>query len=134
MGALPTHPELLDWLAVEFRDNGGSLKRLHRMIVLSSTYQQASQHREENAALDSSNQFLWRMSRRKLSAEELRDSILTVAGVLDFEMGGPGYYLFALERAEHSPHFEYHKFDHNNPQSYRRSVYRSSFVHNQIHS
>jgi hypothetical protein len=124
MGALPTHPELLDWLAVEFRDGGQSLKELHRMIVTSNTYQQSSADNAANSAIDGGNQFLWRANRKRLSAEELRDSILTVSGAMNFEMGGPGYYLFALEKTEHSPHFEYHKFDPADKASHRRSIYR----------
>ena len=64
------------------------------------------------------------MNRRRLSAEEIRDSILLASGTLNLEMGGPGYYLFAFEKTEHSPHYEYHKFDHADPSSYRRSIYR----------
>jgi hypothetical protein len=124
MGAMPTHPELLDWLSVEFRDNGESMKSLHRLIVTSSVYRQASTHDAGNAATDASNQYLWRMNRRRLEAEEIRDTIIATSGVLDTRMGGPGYYLFALEKEEHSPHYVYHKFDHRDPASYRRSVYR----------
>lgn len=123
MGQLPSHPELLDWLALEFRRTQ-SFKHLHRQIVLSSTYQQASAHHPQNAAIDANNRFLWRMNRRRLSAEELRDSILAVSGRLNLTMGGPGFYLFELEKPEHSPHFQYHKFDPNNEASHRRSVYR----------
>jgi hypothetical protein len=64
------------------------------------------------------------MNRRRLSAEELRDSVLSVSGKLKLNMGGPGFYLFALEKAEHSPHFEYHKFNPDDEASHRRSVYR----------
>jgi hypothetical protein len=124
MGAQPTHSELLDWLAIEFRDNGQSLKQLHRMIVTSSVYRQSSDFDSSNAAIDSSNQFLWRMDRRRLTAEEIRDSILVASGSLDTSMGGPGFYLFKLEKTEHSPHFEYHQFDQADPQSHRRSIYR----------
>ncbi|WP_083435139.1 DUF1553 domain-containing protein [Rhodopirellula islandica] len=124
MGAEPTHPELLDWLAVEFRDGGQSMKTLHRMIVTSNTYQQTSADNPANSAIDGSNQFLWRANRRRLSAEELRDSILSVSGTLDTTMGGPGFYLFALSKTEHSPHFEYHKFDPSDERSHRRSIYR----------
>ncbi|PQO28824.1 PSD1 and planctomycete cytochrome C domain-containing protein [Blastopirellula marina] len=124
MGQVPTHPELLDWLAMEFRDQGQSFKALHRLIVTSSVYRQASDHNNEFAAQDGSNQYLWRMNRRRLEAEEIRDSILAVSGQLDLKMGGPGYYLFALEKAEHSPHYEYHKFDPREPASHRRSIYR----------
>ncbi|UUO05363.1 DUF1553 domain-containing protein [Blastopirellula sp. J2-11] len=124
MGAKPTHPELLDWLACEFRDGGQSFKKLHRLIVTSSVYQQSSQHDEAQAAVDGGNQYLWRMNRRRLEAEEIRDSILSVSGSLDSTMGGPGFYLFALEKTAHSPHYEYHKFDPADPASHRRSIYR----------
>jgi hypothetical protein len=124
MGKLPTHPELLDWLAKEFRDNGQSFKKLHQLIVTSATYQQSSVHDASNSTIDSDNRFLWRMNRRRLGAEEIRDTMLAVSGKLDTKMGGPGYYLFALERPEHSPHYEYHKFDSEDPASHRRSVYR----------
>lgn len=124
MGAQPTHAKLLDWLAIEFRDNGQSLKQLHRMIVTSSVYRQSSEFDSSDAAIDSSNQNLWRMNRRRLTAEEIRDSILMVSGSLDTQMGGPGFYLFELEKTEHSPHFEYHQFDPSDPASHRRSIYR----------
>lgn len=124
MGAEPTHPELLDWLAAEFRDGGQSMKALHRMIVTSNTYQQSSADIAANSSIDGSNQYLWRSHRRRLSAEELRDSILSVSGTLDTAMGGPGFYLFALEKTAHSPHFEYHKFDPADKRSHRRSIYR----------
>lgn len=124
MGSLPTHPELLDWLAVEFRDNGQSLKSLHRLIVTSKTYKQSSASHLHHAKIDAGNQFLWRMNRRRLTAEEIRDSILTVSGSLNEQMGGPGFYLFELERTEHSPHYEYHKFDPRDEASHRRSIYR----------
>jgi len=124
MGAEPTHPELLDWLAIEFRDGGQSMKMLHRMIVTSSVYRQTSEFNAVNARLDGSNQYLWRMNRRRLEAEEIRDSILSVSGALSPEMGGPGYYLFELETTDHSPHYEYHKFDPSDPASHRRSIYQ----------
>lgn len=123
MGAKPTHPELLDWLACEFRDGGGSFKQLHRLIVTSSVYRQAASSNEANAAVDANNQYLWRMARRRLEAEEVRDSLLAISGALDPRMGGPGYYLFALEKPEHSPHYEYQKFDPANSESHRRSIY-----------
>lgn len=124
MGIPPTHPELLDWLACEFRDGEQSLKALHRLIVTSSVYRQSSEHNEANAAIDGSNQYLWRMNRRRLEAEEIRDSILAVSGALDKTMGGPGFYLFELEHPQHSPHYEYRKFDPTDPKSHRRSIYR----------
>ena len=124
MGQLPTHPELLDWLTQQFLSNGQSIKALQKLIVMSATYRQSSDNREDGIAADSGNQYLWRMNRRKLSAEELRDSILAVSGKLDLQMGGPGYYLFDLEKPEHSPHYEYSKFDPNDSRSHRRSIYR----------
>ena len=124
LGQEPTHPELLDWLALSFRESGGSFKKLHKLIVMSATYRQSSLGNSAKAKVDSSNQFLWRMNRRKLSAEEIRDSVLAVSGKLNLEMGGPGYYLFALEKTSHSPHYEYHKFNPEDAKSHRRSVYR----------
>ena len=124
MGQQPTHPELLDWLAMEFRDSGQSFKHLHRLIVLSSVYRQSSGHHPANAKIDGSNRFLWRMNRRRLEAEEIRDSVLAVSGRMRQTMGGPGFYLFMLERTAHSPHYEYHKFDPADERSHRRSLYR----------
>mgnify|MGYP006420845195 CR=1 FL=1 len=124
MGQLPSHPELLDWLAVEFRDGGQSLKNLHRLIVTSSVYRQASTYDGTNSQIDSGNAYLWRMNRRRLTAEEVRDSVLFVSGKLDRTMYGPGFRLFVLEHPQHSPHYEYHKHDPDDPASHRRSVYR----------
>ena len=124
MGKLPTHPELLDWLAIEFQNNGQSIKKLHKLIATSATYQQSSANDAANNTIDSDNRFLWRMNRRRLEAEEIRDAMLTVSGKLDPKMGGPGYYLFVLERPEHSPHYEYHKFNPDDVASHRRSIYR----------
>ncbi|MDA1014430.1 MAG: DUF1553 domain-containing protein [Planctomycetota bacterium] len=124
MGRQPTHPELLDWLASEFRDSGQSFKHLHRLIVLSAAYRQSSATHSANAKIDGGNQFLWRMNRRRLEAEEIRDSVLAVSGRMQQTMGGPGYYLFMLERTAHSPHYEYHKFDPADERSHRRSLYR----------
>ena len=124
MGKLPTHPELLDWLAIEFQNNGQSIKKLHKLIATSATYQQSSANDAANNTIDSDNRFLWRMNRRRLEAEEIRDAMLTVSGKLDPKMGGPGYYLFVLERPEHSPHYEYHKFNPDDVASQRRSIYR----------
>jgi len=124
MGLPPSHPELLDWLAVEFRDSGGRFKHLHKLIVTSSTYRQASLSDVDFKNIDANNRTLWRMNRRRLEAEELRDAILTTSGALNETPGGPGYYLFVLEKTAHSPHYEYYKFDPADPKSHRRSVYR----------
>lgn len=123
MGSQPTHPELLDWLAAEIRSTR-SIKHLHRLIVTSKVYRQACTHRPQAESIDKENRLLWRMPRRRLEAEEIRDSILAVSGVLRNEMGGPGFFLFELEKTDHSPHYEYHKFDPSNADSHRRSIYR----------
>jgi hypothetical protein len=125
MGGLPSHPELLEWLAVEFRDGGQSLKALHRLIVTSAAYRQRSDVAQERAsALDADNRLLWRQTRRKLEAEAVRDAVLMVSGKLDLRMGGPSFQDFVIERPEHSPHYEYHLHDPEDPRSHRRSVYR----------
>ena len=124
MGQLPSHPALLDWLAAEFLDHGQSFRRLHRLIVISAVYRQSSISNPAAEAVDADNKFLWRMNRRRLEAEEIRDSMLAVSGQLNSEMGGPGFYLFELEKPEHSPHYEYNKFDPEDVRSHRRSVYR----------
>lgn len=125
MGQPPSHPELLDWLALEFRDGGGSIKALHRRIMTSETYRQRSDTVAGAAAsIDSENRLLWRMNRRKLEAEALRDSLIAVAGKLDFTMGGPGFQDFVIERPEHSPHYQYHLADAANPAFHRRAIYR----------
>ena len=85
----PSHPELLDYLASRFVAEGWSIKKLHRWILLSSTYQQSSEDRPEARAKDPENLLLWRMNRRRMDLEAMRDSLLFVAGQLDQSMGGP---------------------------------------------
>ena len=93
-GVAPTHPELLDWLASDFMDGGWRLKRLHKLIMLSSTYQMSSQANEQALASDPINDLMWRFDMRRLSAEEIRDSILAVNGSLNREkMFGPSVYV-----------------------------------------
>jgi len=94
----PTHPELLDWLAATFVQDGWSIKKLHRRIMLSQTYQQASDPRPELARLDPENRLLGRMNRRRLDFEALRDSLLAVAGTLDRTPGGPSVDLMGSSR------------------------------------
>ena len=85
----PTHPELLDYLAAEFMEDGWSTKRLIRRIVMSHTYRQDSYGREEALAKDPENRLMWRQNRRRLDLEGMRDALLTTAGTLDKAMGGP---------------------------------------------
>jgi Protein of unknown function (DUF1553) len=122
-GGLPSHPELLDWLACDLREHQ-SLKQLHRTIVLSAAYRQVSTDAPQKSAIDSDNRLLWRMNRRRLEAEPLRDSVLATAGLLDRTLYGPSFQDFVIEKPEHSPHYEYHLYDPANPKSFRRAVYR----------
>jgi hypothetical protein len=124
MDQLPSHPELLDWLAVEFRDGGQSIKDLQRLIVTSHVYQQLGTDNPNYTAIDADNRLLWRMNRQLLSAEAIRDSVLAVSGQLDRQMYGPAFMDFVVERPEHSPHYEYHKYNPDDPTTHRRSVYR----------
>ncbi len=123
-GTLPTHPELLDYLAAEFRDGGQSIKKLHRAILLSEAYRQASTGDARAEKIDAGNQYLWRMNRRKLEAEAVRDSVLQLAGKLDLKLYGPSFRDFVIEKPEHSPHYEYHLHDPEDPGSHRQSIYR----------
>ncbi len=124
MGSQPSHPELLDWLAVWFRDDaGGSLKKLHRLIVTSAAYKQSSKHREDAARIDADNRLLWRMNRARLDAESTRDAVLASTGVLDLTMGGPAIRMFYF-KDDHSPVYDYARFDPTTPGAYRRSIYR----------
>src|SRR5262249_53660593 len=96
-GAAPSHPEMLDFLASEFRDGGGSLKGLHKLIGRSATSGQPSGGNRRAKRVDAKNPLLWRKNRRKLEAEEVRDSVLAVTGKLDLTMGGPGWQDFVIE-------------------------------------
>ena len=88
-GELPTHPELLDWLAVDFQSHGWNIKRLVKQIVLSATYQQASTVSSASLKVDPENIYLSRMSRIRIPAEQIRDQVLASAGILNKEIGGP---------------------------------------------
>ncbi len=92
LGDLPTHPELLDWLATELLARGQGLKALHKLLVTSATYRMASTFDEKAAAVDPQNDAFWRFDRRRLTAEEIRDSILAMTGELNLERGGPSVY------------------------------------------
>ncbi|MBI3414430.1 MAG: DUF1549 domain-containing protein [Verrucomicrobia bacterium] len=139
MGARPTHPELLDWLAVKFQQSGGSFKQLHKLIVTSAVYRQSSQTTEtlvdrkskpgpDRAAIDADNSLLWRMNRARLDAESVRDAVLQITGKLDLTMGGPSVKQFMMSPGIHvTPVVDYNKFDVDSPESCRRSVYRFIF-------
>ena len=125
MGARPSHPELLDWLAATFRDDGGSLKELYRLLVTSAVYRQRSSSDLHEAAsrLDADNRLLWRANRRRLEVEAVRDAMLAVSGKLDLTMGGPSVRWFGFVD-DHSPHYHYDRFSPDGDGAYRRSVYR----------
>jgi hypothetical protein len=93
-GTLPSHPELLDWLAAELIESGWSLRHLHRMIVLSSTYRQSTAMNSEAQAVDGDNRLLWRYPLRRLEGEAIRDALLASSGQLNRLRGGPGFDLF----------------------------------------
>jgi hypothetical protein len=90
MGMRPTHPELLDYIAGYFVDNGWSMKKVHRLILLSNTYQVSSDDQAKALEADPDNKLMWRYNRRRIEAEAIRDSMLYVSGLLNPEMGGPG--------------------------------------------
>ena len=98
LGEPPTHPELLDWLARQFVKSGWSVKQMHRLIMLSATYRQASEPVAETLKQDPDNRLFGRMSRRRLEAEAVRDSLLAVAGRLDRKQGGPAVRAFRSPR------------------------------------
>src|SRR5690606_2463270 len=89
LGAQPTHPELLDWLASELMAQDWSLKRLHRVILLSTAYRQAALHDPAKHAIDDNNHYYWRQSVKRLDAELVRDRMLDVSGRLSRQMYGP---------------------------------------------
>jgi hypothetical protein len=92
LGDAPTHRELLDWLASEFVAGGWRIKRMHRLIMTSNAYRMSSQANDRALRLDPANTLLWRFAMRRLTAEEVRDSILAVSGRLNPKMGGPSTY------------------------------------------
>ncbi len=118
-GQPPTHPDLLDWLAVQFRESGWSTKRLHRLILMSATWQQSAYHPDADTCTqrDAANELIWHAPVRRLSAEQLRDAMLSVSGELDPRLGGPsvntdvprrGLY---LKRFRNNPNDLLHAFD-----------------------
>jgi len=123
MGSLPTHPELLEWLATEFRDSGGSIKQLHRLILKSAVYRQSSGDNPQHTKLDGGNQWLWRMNRWRLDAESVRDSALSVSGQLDLTMGGPPDQEFFF-KDDHSPIYDYSRGEAVRVSRHRRGIYR----------
>lgn len=120
-GAEPTHPELIDWLASELIESGWSLKHIHRLILHSHTWTQSDSPNEACLKVDADNRLLWRFSPRRMEAEAIRDSILSVTGVLNLEeRGGPGFSAFEVQM-ENVRH--YHPKENYGPEDWRRMIY-----------
>lgn len=122
-GGEASHPELLDWLAAEFREQGWSLKAMHRLIVDSASYRQSSATDAKAQGLDAGNRLLWRRSPARLEAEVIRDSILQIAGQLNPQMGGPGFRDFDMHM--HKGSWVYDPIDPEGSEFNRRSIYRT---------
>lgn len=119
----PSHPELLDWLAVELIDSGWSIKHLHRLITQSSAYRQGSSYQTEAAAQDAENRLLWRFAPRRMEAEVVRDAMLAASGDMNWAMGGPGFRPFDIIEFNSST---YVPADKLGPEFNRRTVYRAN--------
>jgi hypothetical protein len=123
-GDRPTHPELLDWLAAEFVRQGWRLKPLHRLIVTSNAYRMSSRGNERALAADPANDLFWRFDMRRLTAEEIRDSILAVTGTLNTKMYGPSIYPDIPKEVLAGQSMPGHGWGKSTPQEQaRRSVY-----------
>jgi hypothetical protein len=118
LGEAPTHPQLLDWLAADFIENGFSIKQLHRRILLSSAWQMSGDNNAAADATDSDNRLLWRMNRRRLDAEPLRDAILASADQLNLSLGGTLFPVKPGDSAVDAYNKQLATYDHD-----RRSVY-----------
>jgi len=128
MGDPPTHPELLDWLAVELMDRGWSIKQMHRLMMASEAYQMASRHTDAAAAsADPNDDYLWRARIQRLDAEVIRDSIMSVAGTIDLTVGGPPIFPYIQEELLKAVSFgAVHGIYRNHPDGpavWRRSIY-----------
>ena len=125
MGDLPTHPELLDWLAIEFVNRGWSVKEMHRLLMTSEAYQMVSAHDDPAAlATDPENQYLWRYRPQRLEAEAVRDAIMMTSGAIDLAVGGKPIFPFVpaeiLKTSEGKGHWDNQP---DGPDVWRRSVY-----------
>jgi hypothetical protein len=122
-GGQPSHPELLDFLAADFIQNGWSLKKLHKAIMMSETYQQSSRFDPQAAAKDADNRLLWRFTPRRLEGETIRDAMLHVSGALNPKMDGPSFRPFNATTPGGS-YVKYEPKDSDDPAMQRRTVYR----------
>jgi hypothetical protein len=120
-GDRPSHPELLDYLANWFMDNGWSLKKLHRLMLASRTYRQSAAFNEKAHSFDAGNRLLWRMPLKRMDAETLRDSLLALTGNLNLQRGGPSY---LLQKKAGRGSYMHKAVDYDGPDVWRRAVYR----------
>lgn len=124
MGERPTHPELLDWLSVEFMEGGWRMKRIHKLMLMSAAYQMRSDDIEANLAKDPDNRLLWRMPRRRVEGEILRDAILAVAGSLNRQIGGePVFPYIDPSLFQASSKRTWNGRPDDDPSTWRRSIY-----------
>ncbi|MEL7498945.1 MAG: DUF1553 domain-containing protein [Planctomycetota bacterium] len=123
MGGRPTHPELLDFLATKLIENKWQLKPMHRMIMNTKAYRQASDFDQASTQIDARSRLLWRFPPRRLSAEEIRDTMLVTAGKLDKRRGGPGFRLYDYWQDNVST---YVPLDRHGPETFRRAVYHQN--------
>jgi Protein of unknown function (DUF1553)/Protein of unknown function (DUF1549)/Planctomycete cytochrome C len=132
-GEWPVHPDLLDWLALEFRDSGWNMKRMVKLLVMSATYRQESRVRPELRDLDPNNRLLAAQSPRRLDAEFVRDNALAIAGLLNLEMGGPS--VFPYQPPGYYANLQFPDRDYiadTDSRQYRRGVYmhwQRTFLH-----
>jgi hypothetical protein len=122
-GTPPTHPELLDWLALEFQSRHWSMKAMHRFIVTSATYRQSSKARPELGTLDARNRLLARQSRLRLEAEFVRDASLAASGLLTRRIGGPSVFPPQPEGIYRFTQIDKHWKADAGPDRYRRGLY-----------
>jgi hypothetical protein len=132
-GEMPSHPELLDWLACEFRDSGWDFQHMLRLIIASRTYQQSSKLRPELRDVDPNNRLLSSQNPRRLDAEFVRDNALTIAGRLNLDMGGPSVHPYQPE--DYYANLQFPNRDYiadNDDRQWRRGVYmhwQRTFLH-----
>jgi Protein of unknown function (DUF1553) len=132
-GEWPTHPELLDWLAVEFRDHGWNVKRMVKTLVMSATYRQDAQQRPELREIDPGNRLLAAQAPRRLEAEFVRDNALAIAGLINLEIGGPSAHPY--QPAGYYENLQFPDRDYvadRDDRQYRRGVYmhwQRTFLH-----
>lgn len=119
-GTIPSHPELLDWLADEFVSSGWSIKHVHRLLLTSYAFQQSSQPSRDGLSVDSDTRLLWRFPPRRLEAEAIRDSMLVCSGDINWQKGGPGFF---LQRVEQDNVYRYFPKEEYGREESRRMVY-----------